>query len=456
MAVTSSADLLTQDYSAMYDRMTVKSPQADWMTMGALRNSTDVFWQGTWTGDPSQKLSGMSRPEEVAGWLQSTGIYSQVRNEANWATAKGIPHATGLSLQPGTDIILLINANLIQAAKGSPVDSNWLFKQFPNHYIVLVTEIVQNVTTQDIQFVPWSWGTKLVSDRQSPITQPPLGGTYDDSNKGRYLSVPMQAFVDNYYGAIIATMPAPSDTLSSAANSSSSSSGDSSSSSSAQSSSDESSSSGDTGSASGDSSGVATDTAADSSTGPSSPVNIHYDVSLVAQPDDCTCWAASSAMILSYWHDVETSSSNPSYSVQEIKDLVASTGPQYDISRGLKPEDTKPVGDILGLSFDYPRCYGVDGFASVLKDKGPVVFIRAPASGKGSHAIAVIGMNGDGTPDGTTVETLNPSPVGTGAAQNVSFTILMSMMEKRGFWDQEKTGWSKATSLDRVYVMYKQ
>src|SRR5439155_14197702 len=106
-------------------------------------------------------------------------------------------------------------------------------------------------------------------------------------------------------------------------------------------------------SSSGDSSDAATDTAADSSTGSSSPVNIHYDVFLVAQPDNCTRWAASSAMILSYWHDVETSSSNPSYSVQEIKDQVANAGPQYDISCGLKPEDTQPVGDILGLSFDY-------------------------------------------------------------------------------------------------------
>jgi Papain-like cysteine protease AvrRpt2 len=206
-------------------------------------------------------------------------------------------------------------------------------------------------------------------------------------------------------------------------------------------------------SASGDSSGAATDTAAASTTGSSSPVNIHYEVSLVAQPDDCTCWAASSAMILSYWHDVDTSSSNPSYSVQEIKDQVTNAGPQYDISCGLKPEDTQPVGDILGLSFDYPMCYGVDGFASLLKDKGPVVFVRASVGGKGAHAIAVIGLNGDGTPDGTTVETLNPSPVGTGAAQSVSFTNLMTMMEQLGFWDQ--TDWSKAGGLDRVYVMYK-
>jgi len=158
-------------------------------------------------------------------------------------------------------------------------------------------------------------------------------------------------------------------------------------------------------------------------------------------------------MILSYWHDVETSSSNPSYTVQEIKDMVTNAGPQYDISCGLKPEDTKPVGDILGLAFDFPMCYGVDGFATTLNNKGPIVFVRASMGGKGAHAIAIIGMSGDGTPDGTTVETLNPSPVGTGAEQNVSFTQLMDMMEQLGFWDQ--TDWSKSGGLDRVYVMYK-
>lgn len=183
------------------------------------------------------------------------------------------------------------------------------------------------------------------------------------------------------------------------------------------------------------------------------PVNVHYDVSLVAQPDDFTCWAASSSMILSYWRDAAAASSSPSYTVQEIKDMVTNAGPQYDITSGLRPEDTVAVGAILGLAFEFPACYGVDGFASLLNDKGPIVFIRASMGGKGAHAIAVIGLNGDGTPDGTTVETLNPSPVGTGNAESPTFTALMTKMEQLGFWDQ--TDWSADGGLDRVYVMYK-
>lgn len=184
------------------------------------------------------------------------------------------------------------------------------------------------------------------------------------------------------------------------------------------------------------------------------PVNIHYDVPLVPQPDNHTCWAASSAMVLSYWHDVDTSMSNPPYGAKDIEQMVGNGIPSCDTSKGLKPADTKQVGDLLGLSFDFPMCYGVSGFASLLQDKGPLVFIRASMGGKGAHAIVVIGMNGDGTPDGTTVETLNPDPEGVGAAQNVTFSDLMSRMEQLGFWDG--TDWSASGGLDRVYVMYRQ
>ncbi|MEO8148335.1 MAG: papain-like cysteine protease family protein [Bacteroidia bacterium] len=186
----------------------------------------------------------------------------------------------------------------------------------------------------------------------------------------------------------------------------------------------------------------------------SQTVSIHYDVELVAQPDSCTCWAASSSMILSYHEDAKTTSYNPAPTVKQIIDKVNNTsGFKYDISCGLSPEDTKPVSEILGLSFEQPQCYGVEGFVQILKRKGPVVFMRAALGNKGAHAIAVNGMHGDGTPEGTTVETLNPSPVGIGAAQNVKFSDLMKKMEQLGFWDG--TDWAKSGGKDRVYIIYR-
>src|ERR1700750_703949 len=116
-----------------------------------------------------------------------------------------------------------------------------------------------------------------------------------------------------------------------------------------------------------------TDSSKDTGSAPS-PVNIHYDVTLVAQPDDFTCWAASSSMILSYWRDTDNQSSSPYYTTDELKDMVNNANPDLDVSKGLKPEDTQPVGDILGLAFDFPMCYGVDGFARTLQNKGPIVF----------------------------------------------------------------------------------
>jgi hypothetical protein len=185
MTVSPSSDLMNQDYADMKTRMTnVVSPQADWMVLGALRNSTDVFWQGTFSGDPQQGLSAMTRPEEVASWLQAAGIYAKVSNEANWATIKGIPHASGLVQAEGTDIVFLINANMLKAAEGLTKDGSWIANQFPNHFVVLVNEVVPSADETTIQLSFWTWGDTMLN-----------------------LKVPGKDFVDNYYGAIIARLP---------------------------------------------------------------------------------------------------------------------------------------------------------------------------------------------------------------------------------------------------------
>lgn len=184
LQVTPSPDLLNQDYNAMVPRMGASvAPQADWMFLGALRNSTDVFWQGTWTGDPSSNLSALTRPEELTSWLQATGIYQSVDDQANWVSLAGIPQATGLTMTPGTDIALLIHLNLIKAAQNSPKDSDWLMTQFPNHYVMLVSEITSRVDQPTVQLSIWSWGGTMPG-----------------------LCVPQQDFLNNYYGAVIAKL----------------------------------------------------------------------------------------------------------------------------------------------------------------------------------------------------------------------------------------------------------
>jgi hypothetical protein len=181
LTVAPGQDLLNQNYADMQRRMGASiSPAADWMVLGALRNSTDVFWQGSWSGDPNQMLAAMTRPEELANWFSATGIYTNVSCEGNWVSPKGLPHALGLQQRPGVDIALLIHANLMATSRNQPYDRNWLLSQFPNHFVVLLGDVVQNIQTRAVQLTVWTWG------------------------EVQTLVVSQDDFVNNYYGAVVA------------------------------------------------------------------------------------------------------------------------------------------------------------------------------------------------------------------------------------------------------------
>jgi hypothetical protein len=196
LTVTPGQDLLQADFNAMLQKAgTNVFAAADWMLFGALRNSTDVFWQGSWGGDPTQLVAAMTRPEELAGWMRDSGIWSSVDDHGKWASNPGILNAANLTMPTGTDIPLLINANLIAKATlwnptagaadasppvaSPPIDNTFLLSSFPNHWVVLLAEIIPDTTQQNVLLTIWTWGARY------------------------YLSVPNQVFVDNYYGAIV-------------------------------------------------------------------------------------------------------------------------------------------------------------------------------------------------------------------------------------------------------------
>ncbi len=176
------ADLMTANYAEAAKTAT-GATQAVWMLLGALRNSKSVFWQPSWRGDPRQNFAGLTRPEEVAGWFTQTGFFAKVVNQGNWVSPAGIPQAEGLQFFKGRDIVLLINAILI----GS-VDPSFLgkvvLKYFPNHFIVLLNEVVMDVKTNELNFNFWSWGQNF------------LGQSFTQG-----------LFVPNYYGSITTQLP---------------------------------------------------------------------------------------------------------------------------------------------------------------------------------------------------------------------------------------------------------
>ena len=199
--IAPGADLLGSDFAAMLQKANDEGragfTAAEWMLFGAVRNSTDVFWQGSWQGDPDQMLAAMTRPEELAGWMRASGIWSSVEDHGKWASNPGIMEASNLTMSDGTDIALLIHANLIAKSTlwnpntGAPDDSAnpvanpakpndaFLLSSFPNHWVVLLSEVTPDVKGENVYLAIWTWGMRL------------------------FLCAPKQVFLDNYYGAVI-------------------------------------------------------------------------------------------------------------------------------------------------------------------------------------------------------------------------------------------------------------
>ena len=131
-------------------------------------------------------------------------------------------------------------------------------------------------------------------------------------------------------------------------------------------------------------------------------IDIWYDVELVPQLTGVSCWAAGAAMVVG-WRDWV--SINPS-------DIASGTGywGQY-YNSGLPPDDTA-MFNAWGLYTEPPQSYTVEGFAEILDSYGPLWVASAePLSGpnaQNAHIRVVVGMLGDGTPEGTMVMINDP------------------------------------------------
>jgi len=195
MAVVPASGMLAQDYTAIASA--TGTEQADWLIMGALKESNEFFWQGTWKGDPKQDIAGMTLPSQMVDWFNAAGIYSSVKNEANLATSAGIPQASDILNANGQDVVLLIHLNLMTGVLSATDSDGWLLRQFPNHWIVLLSEVTQEATPTgpgkvDLSF--WTWGdTHLAMDNSK---DPPK----------HLIQIPQDQFIKYYFGSITATM----------------------------------------------------------------------------------------------------------------------------------------------------------------------------------------------------------------------------------------------------------
>jgi N-acetyl-anhydromuramyl-L-alanine amidase AmpD len=106
------------------------------------------------------------------------------------------------------------------------------------------------------------------------------------------------------------------------------------------------------------------------------------EVELIAQPSDFSCWAAAAAMVVG-WKD------RVSLSPETVGKICNRT-----TASGLDPTQVEQFAREIGLVFEYPQCYTVDGFRTLIGAKGP---LWVGAAVPGLHAIVVTGIYQDGT-----------------------------------------------------------
>jgi hypothetical protein len=132
-------------------------------------------------------------------------------------------------------------------------------------------------------------------------------------------------------------------------------------------------------------------------------VNTAYDVQLQPQPDKLSCWAGSMAMLVSYQRQATLT---PEALADEVgRSLRTSYG--WDMLEAVKDHFGFQDIELPSNASLYP---GPQQWADWLVQYGPlwITVVGAP-----SHAIVVKGIAGDLTPDGTTLDILNPWDLNT-------------------------------------------
>lgn len=144
---------------------------------------------------------------------------------------------------------------------------------------------------------------------------------------------------------------------------------------------------------------------------------ISYDVPLVAQTSNMSCWAASIAMILGWKRQ------------QSIPDTEIARNPgglnyMPAYKSGLDPND-KYILSANGFETDPPQCYMPQYITRLMRSYGPL-WVATLAPNIGPHIRVVRAI------DGETLQINDPWPVDVGAQYSKSFSDFFGTMEDLG------------------------
>ncbi len=129
------------------------------------------------------------------------------------------------------------------------------------------------------------------------------------------------------------------------------------------------------------------------------PIAVNQSLTLVPQPTEVTCWAASIAMLTN----------------KSVDEVCASAG--MNTTDGYGWGEIQGAVSMLGLTEIGPACGGPDYFAQML-ERSPLWIVEVGAP---YHAVVLAGLNGGGNFDDTEATIYNPWPPGSGAIERKPF-----------------------------------
>jgi hypothetical protein len=155
LVVRPSPTLLRAPHGA--GRRPVDCPEADWMMMAALRDSTNRIWRYSRQGGIREGMAAMTLPGALSKWLSATGEFTRIRDETSLVLRKGTDHATRLAPASDRTVFLLLASEMFRRPqKILRRVRDFVVSQVPNHWVILTTPVVAGPRGVAFQF--WSWG----------------------------------------------------------------------------------------------------------------------------------------------------------------------------------------------------------------------------------------------------------------------------------------------------------
>jgi hypothetical protein len=142
-------------------------------------------------------------------------------------------------------------------------------------------------------------------------------------------------------------------------------------------------------------------------------------VTPLQQPSGMACWATVTTMMASYRDGL-------AYAVADIPDVVAAAGDHYrdvyNADTGLSNADKGPFLAAMGLRAEPPATYIATAVYDMMSSYGPLWVTTDGGTLDSVHARVVIGMGGDGSPAGTTMQIIDP---GDGAIHDETYDVFV-------------------------------